>query len=188
MRYMPLFRILMIAAIALLSACASYRPLNPAFHKVLNAPYTLDAGDQLRVTVFNQDDLTNTYMVDKAGYIAFPLVGSVKARGMTTKQMEQQIAAQLKRDFLRDPDVSVEVATYRPFFIMGEVASGGQYTYVPGTTVQNAVAIAGGFSARAEQEDVDITRNVNGKIISGRVPLSDPILPGDTIFVRERLF
>lgn len=170
------------------SACASYKPLDPAFHKALSEPYRLDSGDVLRVTVFGQTELTNTYTVDKAGHIAFPLVGSIGARGVTPKAMEGRISNGLKRGFLRDPDVSVEIATYRPFFILGEVGTSGQYVYVPGMTVQNAIAIAGGFSARAEQTDVDITRHINGEIITGRVPISDPILPGDTIAIRERLF
>ena len=172
----------------LISACASYKPLDPAFHKALSEPYRLDSGDVLRVTVFGQTELTNTYSVDKAGHVSFPLIGSIGARGVTPKQMEGRIANGLKRGFLRDPDVSVEIATYRPFFILGEVGTSGQYVYVPGMTVQNAVAIAGGFSARAEQADVDVTRHVNGEIITGRVPISDPILPGDTIAIRERLF
>ncbi len=171
-----------------ISACAAYKPLDPAFHKALSEPYRLDAGDALRVTVFGQDDLSNTYSVDKAGNIAFPLVGSIAARGSTPKQMEGQIARGLKNGFLRNPDVSVEIATYRPFFILGEVGTSGQYVYVPGMTVQNAIAIAGGFSARADQRDVDITRVINGEVITGRVPISDPILPSDTIAVRERLF
>ncbi|MEO1143136.1 MAG: polysaccharide biosynthesis/export family protein, partial [Pseudomonadota bacterium] len=135
-----------------------------------------------------QEDLTNTYQVDKGGHLALPLIGSVAARGKTPKQMEGLIAAGLRNGFLRNPDVSVEVATYRPFFILGEVGTAGQYTYVPGMTVQTAIAIAGGFTARAQQADADVTRNVNGEIITGRVPISDPILPGDTIAVRERLF
>jgi len=184
-----LSKFVLVALLAVVvSSCAAYKPLNPAFHEVLREPYTLDAGDQLRVTVFDQRDLTNTYMVDKAGYIAFPLIGAVAAKGKTTKQIEQQIAQKLQQNFLRDPDVSVEVSTYRPFFILGEVGTSGQYTYVPGMTVQNAVAIAGGFSARANQADVDVTRHINGDIITGRVPLSEPILPGDTIAIRERLF
>ena len=170
------------------SGCAKYEAPPPAFHKSLQQPYRLDSGDNLRITVFEQDELTNSYAVDKAGYIAFPLVGAVAARGRTIKQVEAAVAKKLADGFIRDPDVSVEVATYRPFFIMGEVASGGQYTYTPGMTVQNAVAIAGGFSPRAAERDVDVTRNVNGKVLSGRVLVTDPILPGDTIVVRERLF
>lgn len=174
-------------AVALAGCASAYQPAPPAFHKVLQQPYRLDAGDRLRVTVFEQTDLTNTYTVDKSGYIAFPLVGSVAARGSTAKQIEASIASKLANGFIRTPDVSVEIDRYRPFFIMGEVGAAGQYTYAPGMTVQNAIAVAGGFSARAFQGDVDITRHVNGKVLTGRVPITDPILPGDTIFLRERL-
>lgn len=172
----------------LMSGCATYRPVDEAFHQVLTQPYTLDAGDSVRVRVFEQAELSNSYAVDKAGFIAFPLVGSIPARGKTPKQIEGIIAAKLRNGFVRDPDVSVEIDRYRPFFIMGEVGTAGQYVYVPGMTVQNSIAIAGGFSPRAFQGDVDITRQVNGKVLSGRVPLSDPILPGDTLYIRERLF
>ncbi|MEN0087666.1 MAG: polysaccharide biosynthesis/export family protein [Pseudomonadota bacterium] len=155
---------------------------------MLQAPYTLDSGDVITVTVFEQADLTRNYSVDKSGYIAFPLVGSVAARGRTLKQLESDLVAKLREGFLRDPDVSAEVATYRPFYIMGQVGRAGQYRYVPGMTVQNAIASAGGFNARAAQTNVDITRALNGEVVTGRVPISDPILPGDTIYIRERLF
>jgi polysaccharide export outer membrane protein len=171
-----------------LSGCATYKPVGDAFYAELKKPYVLDAGDRLRITVFGQSDLTNTYAVEKSGYIAFPLLGSVQARGNTPKQLEGSIAKKLKSKFLRDPDVSAEIDRYRPFFIMGEVGSSGQYAYVPGMTVQNAVAIAGGFSARAEQANSDVTRHVNGNVMTGRVSIGDPILPGDTIYIRERLF
>lgn len=177
-----------LAAGGLVSGCASsYHPAPPAFHEVLQQPYRLDAGDRMRITVFEQDDLSNTYIVDKAGYIAFPLVGAVPARGRTIKEIEADIAGRLAQGFIRNPDVSVEIDRYRPFFIMGEVNTGGQYTYVPGMTVQNAIAIAGGYSPRAHHATVDITRQINGKVLTGRVPITDPILPGDTIYIRERL-
>ena len=177
-----------MTASLLTGGCATYQPAPAAFHEALQKPYYLDAGDRLRVTVFEQADLTNTYSVDKSGYIAFPLVGSVAARGRTVNQIEADIARKLAADYLRDPDVSVEIDRYRPFFVMGQVGAGGQYTYVPGMTVQNAVAIAGGFTPRGEQGNVDVTRHINGKVLTGRVPISDPILPGDTIYVRERVF
>ena len=117
-----------------------------------------------------------------------PLVGSVPARGHTVKQIEASLAAKLREGYLRDPDVSVEVDRYRPIFVMGEVGAAGQYSYVPGLTVQKAIAVAGGFTPRANQGSVDITRYINGKVITGRVRTSDPLLPGDTVYVRERLF
>ena len=158
------------------------------FHQVLNQPYRLGAGDRVRVTVFEQDSLTNSYAVDASGYIAFPLVGAVPARGRTVQQMEGDIAGRLRQGYLRDPDVSVEVDQYRPIFVMGEVGAAGQYSYVPGLTVQKAVATAGGFTPRANQGTADITRDINGKVMTGRVLTSDPLMPGDTVFVRERLF
>ena len=181
-----LFRALL--AVSMLAGCSSYRPTPAAFHEVLDQPYRLGAGDRIRVTVFEQDGLTNTYSVDQSGYLSFPLVGAIPARGHTAQQMEKEIADKLRQGYLRDPDVSVEIDRYRPIFVMGEVGAAGQYSYVPGLTVQKAIAIAGGFSPRANQESVDITRDINGKVMTGRVVTSDPLLPGDTVYVRERLF
>lgn len=171
-----------------IASCSGYRPAPAAFHAAINQPYRLGAGDRVRVTVFEQESLTNTYSVDQSGYLAFPLIGSLPARGHTVKEMEASIAGGLRQGYLRDPDVSVEVDRYRPIFVMGEVGAAGQYSYVPGLTAQKAIAIAGGFTARANQGNVDITRDINGKVITGRVTTSDPVLPGDTIYVRERLF
>ena len=156
-------RSILLLILVAVASCATYKPVDPAFHKVIGKPYTLDSGDRLRITVFGEQDLTNTYEVDKAGYLSLPLINSVAARGKTTNQVKHAIASRLASGFLRNPDVTVEVAVYRPFFVMGEVGLSGQYVYVPGMTVQNAIAIAGGFSARAEQENADITRAVNGK-------------------------
>jgi polysaccharide export outer membrane protein len=177
----------MLAAL-MLTGCSSYRPAPAAFHEVLDQPYRLGAGDRIRVTVFEQEGLTNTYSVDQSGYIAFPLVGAIAARGHSAQEIEGQLAAKLRQGYLRDPDVSVEIDRYRPIFVMGEVGAAGQYSYVPGMTVQKAIAASGGFSARANQANVDITRDINGKVMTGRVLTSDPLLPGDTIYVRERLF
>ena len=176
------------ATLAATTGCTAYRPTPPAFHKALYQPYRLDAGDRVRITVFEQEGLTNTYSVDQSGYIAFPLVGQVPARGRTVTELEAAIAQELRAGYIRDPDVSVEIDRYRPIFVMGEVGAAGQYSYVPGMTVQKAIAAAGGFSARANQANVDITRQVNGEVITGRVVTSDPLMPGDTLYVRERLF
>ena len=172
----------------ILSGCSGYRPAPAAFHEMLDQPYRLGAGDQIRVTVFEQEALTNTYSVDQSGYLAFPLVGAVPARGHTVQQIESALATKLRQGYLRDPDVSVEVDRYRPVFVMGEVGRPGQYAYVPGMTAQNAVAIAGGFTPRGNQRDVDITRKVNAQVLTGRTSIASPVLAGDTIYVRERLF
>lgn len=178
----------MLAAAAALSSCTTYRPAPRMFHEASLRPYMLDSGDRLRITVFEQAGLTNSYTVDQAGYIAFPLIGQVPARGQTIQKLEAAIATKLRQGYLRDPDVSIEVDRYRPVFIMGEVGQPGQYSYVPGMTVQNAIAVAGGFSSRAYQGDADITRKINGTVMTGRVTISDPVMAGDTIYVRERLF
>ena len=181
--------LLAVATMAVgLSGCASYQPAPKVFHEATIQPYRLDSGDRLRITVFDQANLTNTYTVDQAGYIAVPLIGQVPARGATLPQLEGVIAQKLKQGFLRDPDVSIEVDRYRSIFVIGQVGQPGQFSYVPGMTIMNAIAVAGGFNSRANQRDVDVTRKINGQIITGRVPITDPILAGDTIHVRERLF
>ncbi|MCV6575573.1 MAG: polysaccharide export protein [Cohaesibacter sp.] len=184
-----IIRFFLFMALAIgLGACSSYKPAGDALHKSLIGPYQLDSGDRVRLIVYDQENLNNDYTVDQSGYISVPLIGNVVARGRHTAELSAEIATRLQNGFVRDPDVSVEIAQYRPFFIMGEVANAGQYAYVTGMTVQTAVAISGGFTPRAKQRHVDITRQINGKIITGRVSLTDPVRPGDTIYVRERLF
>ena len=117
-----------------------------------DSAYHLDAGDRLRVVVYGQEGLTNTYAIDAGGSITMPLIGSVPARGRTTARLATEIAAKLRKGFIREPSVAVEVEAYRPFFILGEVAAPGQYPYVPNMTVESAVAIAGGFSPRARRD------------------------------------
>jgi protein involved in polysaccharide export with SLBB domain len=151
-------------------------------------PYTLDAGDKLRIVVFGQDGISNTYVVDAGGNVNLPLVGAVPARGFTTQQLSQMIGERLKQGYVREPHVSVEVETYRPFFILGEVTNPGQYPYVADMTVEKAIAIAGGFSPRASKSKVELTRNVPGQQMKGEVPLNYALRPGDTVVVKERWF
>jgi polysaccharide export outer membrane protein len=171
----------------LLTGCAGDPVVTNAIHSELVQPYQLDAGDSLRVIVFGQPDLSNSYVVDQAGQISMPLIGSVPARGQTTAAIEQAVAARLRNGYLRNPDVSVEVDKYRPVFVMGEVGVAGQYAFLPGMTVQQAIAVAGGFSPRADKYTVKVTRSYGGHVASDRLGLSDPVLPGDTIYVSERL-
>ena len=152
------------------------------------AGYTLDAGDKLRVVVFGQDGLTNSYSVDASGNITMPLIGPVPARGMTTADLTAAIGARLRQGFIREPHVAVEVETYRPFFILGEVTYPGQYPFVANMTVETAVAIAGGFTPRAYHSDVALSRTVGGQTIRATVPVTTPVRPGDTITINERWF
>ena len=153
-----------------------------------DGPYTLDSGDRLRVVVFGQDTLSNNYTVDAQGQINMPLIGGVSARGLTTAQLSAAIAGRLKQSFIRDPSVAVEIETYRPFFVLGEVTFPGQYPYVPNMTVENAIAIAGGFTPRAFKDKVTVTRKVQGVPARYSLPLRVPVRPGDTITVGERWF
>ncbi len=150
--------------------------------------YTLDSGDRLRIVVFGQDGLTNSYMVDAGGNISLPLVGTVPARGYTTQQLTKMIVERLKQGYVREPNVSVDVENYRPFFILGEVTNPGQYPYVPNMTAETAIAIAGGFAPRAAKGKVEISRNQPGQQFKGDVPLGFPLRPGDTLVVKERWF
>ncbi len=150
--------------------------------------YTLDSGDKLRVVVFGQDGITNSYTVDAGGNVNLPLIGAVPARGTSTQMLAKSIADRLRQGYVREPHVTVEVETYRPFFILGEVTTPGQYPYVANMTVETAVAIAGGFGARAAKKTVELTRNAPGQQMRGNVPLNYPLLPGDTIVVKERWF
>jgi len=160
----------------------------PAPAITAQSPYTLDSGDRLRIVVFGQDGLTNSYLVDASGHIAMPLIGSVMAKGDTTDQLSARIAEKLRDGFIREPHVAVEVEAYRPFFILGEVTAPGQYPYVANMTAETAVAIAGGFAPRAVRQSVVLIRNSNGQQMRMTVPLGYPLRPGDTINVQERWF
>jgi len=153
-----------------------------------DAAYHLDAGDKLRVVVYGQEGLTNTYAIDAGGSITMPLIGSVPARGRTTAGLAAEISAKLRRGFIREPSVAVEIEAYRPFFILGEVAAPGQYPYVPNMTAETAVAIAGGFSPRARRDSVTVTHTDASGTARFIVPPGSPISPGDTVLVSERWF
>lgn len=172
----------------LVAGCATALPQPADYNPLLVEPYALDSGDALRITVFDQPNLSETYTVDVEGMISMPLIGDMVARGLTTDELDFAITEAYRGGFLRNPDVSVEIATYRPFFVLGEVGQAGQYPYVAGMTVRSAIAIAGGFSPRAVQRNVDVSRTINGEVVVGRLALNEPIRPGDTLTIRERWF
>lgn len=178
----------MILSLLALAACAHPTVAPEYLAASANEPYRLASGDRLRIIVFGQDSLSNSYAVGADGRIAMPLIGPVEARGLTTRELEGRVAGRLAEGYLRDPRVSVEVETFRPFFILGEVNQSGQYPFVHGMTALTAVAIAGGFSPRAAQSSVDITRAVQGEVVTIAVPIATPLRPGDTVVVRERFF
>jgi polysaccharide export outer membrane protein len=153
-----------------------------------DAPYHLDAGDRLRVVVYGQEGLTNTYAISAGGTITMPLIGTVPARGRTPQGLAADITARLRNGYIREPSVAVEIESYRPFFILGEVQAPGQYPYVPNMTVESAVAIAGGFSPRARKDRVTLTHSDGAGTSRMPVPPGTPISPGDTVLVGERWF
>ena len=150
--------------------------------------YKLDAGDKLRVVVYGQEGLTDTYAIDAGGAITMPLIGSVPARGRNPASLAAEISAKLRNGYIRDPSVAVEIESYRPFFILGEVAAPGQYPFVPNMTVESAVAIAGGFSPRARRDAVTLTHADASGTARYVVPLGTSLGPGDTVLVGERWF
>jgi polysaccharide export outer membrane protein len=152
------------------------------------SPYQLATGDRLRVIVFGQDNLSNVYAVDGAGRISMPLIGAVDVAGKTTQQLERAIESRLRAGYLREPKVSVDIDAYRPFFILGEVTQSGQFPFVNGMTVQTGVAIAGGFTARAQRGWAEVTRMVDGQLMTAAVPIHFPVRPGDTVVIKERWF
>lgn len=179
-------RLLVLALVAsLMGACSSGR--SPSTYLVAtDGPYLLDTGDVVRVTVYGDDKLTNSYTVDDRGFIAFPLVGPIAARGSTTQATAARITAALANGFMRAPNVAVEVAQYRPFFIQGEVLNAGQFPYVYGMTVRAAVSTAGGFKDTADRGRALIYRRQGDSMSKGNVDLDFPIYPGDTIVIQDR--
>jgi polysaccharide export outer membrane protein len=185
-----------IAALRASFASSSRRSYAPAPVTYAAAPapaaydgaYRLDAGDKLRIVVYGQEGLTNTYAIDAGGAITMPLIGSVPARGRTPAGLASEITGKLRNGYIRDPSVAVEIESYRPFFILGEVAAPGQYPYVPNMSVESAVAIAGGFSPRARRDRVTLTHTDSSGSMRIVVPLGTPLGPGDTVLVGERWF
>ena len=150
--------------------------------------YKLGAGDQVRVIVFGEDNLSGEFIVDGGGAVSMPLVGEVRARGRTIREFQRGVEAALKGGYLNDPRVSAEVMNYRPFYILGEVEESGEYPFSEGLTVVNAVATAGGFRYRANTKVIFIKRSGDFNEIEYPLTTTTPVRPGDTIRVGERLF
>ena len=151
--------------------------------------YALAPGDQVRIITFGEDALTGEFRVNDSGVIALPLVGAVKAAGKTPAELEQSVAAALRQArLLGQPSVTIEIVSYRPIYVLGEVNKPGQYAYQPGMTVVTAVAVAGGFTYRAIEGYASVVRTMGGKAIEGRASRQAFVQPGDVITVFERRF
>jgi len=181
-------RALLFSTVILLARCAPGRDL-PLLPPLSSREYRLGPGDMLRIITYGEDPLTGEFRVSDQGSVAVPLAGSVRAAGRTPHELENALAAALKKgDMLRKPSVSVEVATYRPIYVLGEVNKPGQYPYQPGMTVVSAAAVAGGFTYRAVEDYASVLRTVNGDSIEGKAQRQTPVQPGDVITVFERRF
>lgn len=181
-------RWLLVLATAFLSCCAmDDRPSIAPYTGV--SEYRLASGDQIRVVVFDQPTLSSVYLVGASGNISMPLVGTFKAENKTVQQVEGAIRGALKdKALVADPKVSVEVAVYRPFSILGEVRSPGRFPYAPGMTIDDAVALAGGYTIHADQQMIRVTTHASQALATDERPPTASFFPGDTLYVKERWF
>ncbi len=181
-------RIISLTLMTLLTACAVPHPVPTAKQAQDDSSvnYWLDTGDKLRVIVFGEEDLSGEFEVDGTGAVSLPLIGQVHARGQTLRRFERAVEAKLRDGYLTDPRVSAEVLKYRPFDIIGEVKAAGEYPFASGMHVLNAVALAGGYTYRANKSRVSITRDGTEREFPASA--ATPVLPGDVVQVPERFF
>ena len=151
-------------------------------------PYVLGLNDMVRVRVYNEPDLSGEYVVDSSGYMSIPLAGRVRAAGLTPDQLQHAIMSRLSNGLIKEPHVTVEVSTYTPVYIQGEVKRAGEFAYRPGLTVMDAVAEAGGFTYRANEHKVYIRPKDGREEALYPLDLSVPVHPGDNIRIPERYF
>lgn len=154
----------------------------------INSEYRLGSGDLLKITVFNQESLSGEYAISGNGQLSMPLIGTINAKDITLKQLEQSLVDKLKPDYLLNPRISIQVLNYRPFYILGEVKLPQSYPFVDGMTYLNAVAIAGGFTYRAKEDHVMVTRMNDPKKEEIKKNMDEKVMPGDVIRVEERFF
>lgn len=150
--------------------------------------YSLGAGDQIRLIVFGEENLSGEFVVDGGGSISLPLIGEIAAKDKTIRQFQRSVELALQDGYLNDPRVSAEVLNFRPYYILGEVASSGEYPFSDGLTVVNAVATAGGFTYRANKKVIFIKRAGDFNEVEYPLTSTTPVQPGDTIRISERLF
>lgn len=182
-----LLRAGLLVMLALLVGCGGSAPPLPDT-QASKAEYRLGHGDQMLVTVYGQPELTGEHVVDGSGNISMPLVGAVPAGGGTAGELESRIVDKLKPKYLNDPRVSIQILNYRPFYIVGEVKNPGSYAYVSDMVVMNAVALAGGLTYRAREDEFYISHSDDPERQQREVGPNAPVLPGDVITVKERYF
>ncbi|MCX7113960.1 MAG: polysaccharide export protein [Proteobacteria bacterium] len=150
--------------------------------------YRLGVGDQIKVIVYGEPELSLDFVLSDAGTISYPFLGEIKVKGMTVSGLETLLAEQLKKGFLVAPKVNVRMLGYRQFFINGEVRTPGGYPFLPGLTVQKAIALAGGFTERAARSSISVIHDDDASQTPQEVELGSPIRPGDILLVDESFF
>jgi polysaccharide export outer membrane protein len=153
-----------------------------------DANYHLGTGDQIRVIVYGEDDLGGQFTVDGNGFVSLPLIGQVKASGFAAPDLEVQIVNKLADGYVNNPKVSVEITSYRPFYVIGQVNKPGEFPFVNGMTVLNAVALAGGYTEQADDADVYVRRNGTSKEEAVPADQTTRIYPGDVVRVPQTTF
>jgi polysaccharide export outer membrane protein len=187
-RVHPWCKCLPIIASLVLGACSPMAGLDP-LPASASTQYLLDAGDELRVTAYGLDGFSSTYVISDMGTVSLPLIGDVPASGKTADQVQQAIARQLtEKRIVNAPIVNVQVNEYRHFFIVGEIKKPGEYPFRPGTSVLNAISMAGGYTFRAQTKKVAITRRKGNSSFTAVATEQAFIQPGDTIRVYESWF
>ena len=157
-----------------------------ALEKAAAGSPLLQAGEKIRVTVFGEPSLSGEYPIDPSGFVALPLAGTVKAAGLSPPQLEQELATKFSSGYLKSPKITVSIAEFRPFYIVGEVEKPGSYPYAGGLTVLSAIAIAGGTTYRANQSYVLIQHPGESSMREYDLSAPIPILPGDIIQIPRR--
>ncbi|NQY35917.1 MAG: polysaccharide export protein [Alteromonadaceae bacterium] len=150
--------------------------------------YQLGSGDKIKITVFGQQDLSIETLLNDNGKINYPFLGQIQATGKTLEEFQQQIYNGLKGDYLVNPNVSVSIVQYRPFFIDGEVEKPGGYPFQPGLTINKAAALAGGYTQRASLSKIFIIRSNDVEQKSNKVDANARVQPGDIITVKQSYF
>jgi polysaccharide export outer membrane protein len=150
--------------------------------------YVLRPNDQVRVQVYNEPNATGVYTIDGGGYVSVPLAGRVRAAGLTPAELERAITKHVDGNILKDPHVNVQVATYGPIYIRGEVKQPGQFPYAPGLTIGDAVALAGGYTYRADESVAYVRSSASPQEMARPLRTDVPVAPGDNIRIPERFF
>lgn len=180
-----------LAAASVATACASESAPPPSYaisgQAALKRIYRLGIGDKVKITVFGEENLSGTVEVNAMGQATLPLAGEVPARGLSVGEFRDAVARKLSDGWLKNPKVTVEIQNYRAIYVHGEVRNGGEFQYKPGLMLRDAIAMAGGFTYRAEKSFAIVVRDGEPEaslpVVSGV-----PVLPGDNIRISERFF